>query len=611
MSLDLADFFWRPERRPDWDAALKAAMAGIEAAAGSAIPPAALLALKGLAGERPGPLDSLKLGKAAARLALGKRGQSVFRPLRIALAGAANTSLLAADLPAAGLARGLLIEVVEAPFDTAPALAAGRITLPGEDDLDAVLVLAPGDDPAQLAAGLRSRLGAAIILATTPVPAGLASADLANGDSARRRILDGNIALADGAAEGGWQVWDLAGLAAEVGTSRFFDTARYLSARLPFAAEYSLLAADHLCRLLAAMAGVAGRALVLDLDNTVWGGVIGDDGLEGLVLGAGSPEGEAFVAIQRLALHLRTRGVVLAVCSKNTETVARRGFAHPEMLLSLEDIAVFHADWSDKAAGMTAIAEALDLSPSALVLLDDNPAERAWVRQALPQAMVPELPADPAGYPAALIASGVFEHLPLTAEDAGRAASYAARAVVARARSGGDYDAWLAGLDMTLTVAPFDAVGRGRIAQLIARSNQFNLTARRYNETEVAALEADPAVLTWQARLSDRLADHGMIGVVIVRRVQGPDWVIDSWLMSCRVLERGVEQALMNRLIAEARAAGAETLTGRWIDSGRNGLVANFYDRMGFSKVADGEWRLDLHTATELPTDLVADLRGS
>lgn len=611
MSLDLADFFWRPERRPDWDASLKAAMAAIKGDAGPVIPTGPLLAVKALAGERPGPLDSLKLAKAAALLIARKSDQTVFRPLRIALAGGVNTSLLAADLPAAGLARGLLIEVVEAPFDTAPALAAGRIALAGEGRLDAVVVLAPGDDPAGLAAGLRARLSAPVILATTPLPAGLASADLANAASEYRRVMDANIALADGAAGGDWRVWDLAGLAAGVGTARFFDTARYFSARLPFAAEYSLLAADHLCRLLAAMNGVAGRALVLDLDNTVWGGVIGDDGLEGLVLGAGSPEGEAFLSVQRLALDLRARGVVLAVCSKNTEAVARGGFAHPEMLLGLEDIAVFHADWSDKAAGMTAIAEALDLGPASLVLLDDNPAERAWVRQALPQAMVPELPADPAGYPAAVIASGVFEHLPLTSEDAARAASYAARAAVLQARSTGDYDAWLAGLEMTLTVAPFDAVGRARIAQLIGKSNQFNLTTRRYSEAEVAALQADPDLLTWQARLSDRLADHGMIGIVIVRGVSGPEWEIDSWLMSCRVLERGVEQALMNRLIAEARSRGAKTLTGRWINSGRNGLVAAFYDRMGFARIADSEWRLDLSTATELPTVLVADLRGS
>ncbi len=628
MSLDVTTFFWRPPRRPDWDAALKTLSASIAAASPDTPIPAALTyPLRALAGQRPAPLDGVKLGRLAGRLKDHAAGVMGLRPFRLALVGDDTLSLLAADLPAAGLARGLLIEVVEAAFGVSAAIAAGQTTLAGS--FDAVLYMPtlrhgrslPLDREAEdahitqqrqalerAAEGLREHLGAPVILATRPVPSPLASADLANPASLPRYTQNINAALADGLADGVWLLWDLAGLAAEIGASRFRDPARYLAARMPFDPAFGPLVADHLCRLLAAMAGQSGRALVLDLDNTLWGGVIGDDGLEGIRLGQGSGEGEAFLAIQQLALDLRERGIALAVCSKNTEATARLPFEqHPEMLLKPWHIAAFHADWTDKASALTAIARNLGLTTGSLVLLDDNPFERAWVRDALPGLMVPELPDDPAGYPAALIASGIFEHLPLSGEDASRAAAFAARAAAQETLDlSGDYQAWLTSLGMSLTVAPFDAVGRGRIAQLIAKSNQFNLTTRRYTEPQVAALADDPDVLTWQARLSDRFGDHGMIGIVIVRGTSTPDWRIDSWLMSCRVLERGVEQALMNHLVVAARAAGAATLTGQYIDSGRNGLVAGFYEKLGFTAVGDGEWRLCLGRAVSLPTTLTA-----
>ena len=613
MSLDVATFFWRAPPRAERDAALAALAGDIRSAApDQPLPESLCLAARSLAGERPAPLDSLRLGRLAARIAAHPGGQRGLTPLRVLLTGALNTSPLAADLPAAGLARGLLIETVETAFDIAPALAAGAAP-PPPGPFHAVLLLSDpqaGPDPTGLVEGLRRVVGAPVILATLPQDAGLFADGYTEG-SASRRIAEINAAIAQGAAARDWLMFDLARLAAEVGTSRFLDPARRLAARTPFDPAHGPLVADRLCALLAAMAGRAARALVLDLDNTLWGGVIGDDGLDHIVLGQGSPAGEAHLAVQRLALDLRARGIALAVCSKNTEAVARLPFErHPDMLIRTGDIAVFRADWSDKATGLAAIAAELDLSPASLVLLDDNPAERAWVRAALPGVQVPELPDDPAGFPVALYASGLFEHLPLGAEDLGRAASYAARAEGRAADLAGGYQAWLAGLEMRLTVAPFDAIGRDRIVQLIARSNQFNLTTPRYSPDEVAALQADADVLAWQARLSDRLADHGMIGIVVLRGIQGPDWLIDSWLMSCRVLERGVEQALLNHLVGIACAAGARSLTGRYIDTGRNGLVSDFYDRMGFAPAGQGLWRLALDEAKLLPTTIKAEDPG-
>ncbi len=220
--------------------------------------------------------------------------------------------------------------------------------------------------------------------------------------------------------------------------------------------------------------------------------------------------------------------------------------------------------------------------------MDDNPAERERVRRELPLVSVPEIGSDPAYYPARVADLGIFEHLLLNADDVGRAASYQSRAARAELQSKvGNYEEYLRSLEMVLSVGRFDAVGRARIAQLINKSNQFNLTTRRYSEEDVRRLEEnDAGILCWQARLDDKFSGHGMIAVIIVRKSQKV-WVIDSWLMSCRVLMRGVEEALMNLLIAEAKANGVEQVIGEYISTPRNGMVADFYDRLGFARASE------------------------
>jgi FkbH-like protein len=370
-------------------------------------------------------------------------------------------------------------------------------------------------------------------------------------------------------------------------------------AKLPFTQEFVPLYADHLLRLVAASTGMARKCLVLDLDNTLWGGVVGDDGIQGLVLGQGDAVGEAFLAVQRAAHWLHSRGVLLAVCSKNDDAVARAAFRdHPDMLLRLEDIAVFQANWHDKATNLRAIAAALSIGIDSLVLLDDNPAERALVRAALPEVAVPELPPDPADYPAVLLAAGYFEPLVFTAEDRERAGQYRANAErAALASSCVDMDTYLRSLDMTIHFAPFDAVGRPRIAQLTNRSNQFNLTTRRHDEAAIAALESRADAFTLQIRLADRFGDNGMIGVVICTKV-GTDWVIDTWLMSCRVLNRRVEEAVLDVLAESGRARGVTRLVGLYIPTERNGMVRDHYPRLGFQPAGTDRgadrWHLDL-----------------
>ena len=366
---------------------------------------------------------------------------------------------------------------------------------------------------------------------------------------------------------------------------------------------------ELLARIAAAAVGRSHKCLVLDLDNTLWGGVIGDDGVGGIRLGQGTPVGEAFSAFQAYVQALAKRGVILAVCSKNDAAVAEAGFAHAEMTLARGDIAAFVANWNDKASNLRAIARTLDIGLDSLVFVDDNPAERDIVRRELPEVAVPELPDDVAGYAARLAAGGYFEAVSFTSDDASRGRSYALNAQRAASLSQAtDIDGYLRGLDMTLDVQPVDAATLPRVTQLINKTNQFNLTTRRCTEAEVERLAGDPAVVALALRLSDKFGDNGLISVVIARpdgTVAERELLIDSWLMSCRVLGRQVEQATLGALLDAAGRLGATALVGEYRPSGRNAMVASHYERLGFSLqpappgAAAGAtfWRLDIGAA--------------
>jgi FkbH-like protein len=288
---------------------------------------------------------------------------------------------------------------------------------------------------------------------------------------------------------------------------------------------------------------------------------------------------------------MKRRGVILAVCSKNYDEVARGPFLeHPDMALRESDIAVFQANWADKPSNLEAIAASLDIGLDALVFLDDNSAERAQVRAALPMVAVPELPADPAYYPLYLASAGYFEAVAYSQEDAARADSYLSNArraeVKQQVRDLGEY---LRALDMTLDVRAFDEPGRARIAQLINKSNQFNVTTRRYTEADVRVFEQDPAALTLQARLQDKFSDFGMIGVVIARpHDSDPEaYDIDTWLMSCRVLGRRVEEGMLEALVALVRNAGRRRLYAHYLPTEKNRMVRELFDLLGFELIAE------------------------
>jgi FkbH-like protein len=564
-----------------------------------------------LASYRLSAAQSISLGRA---IAAAREAGANFAPLtafRLAVLSNTTTDLIADALPAAAARHGVALELVLPDYDQVMQEALDPSSHVNSAKPDAVLLAVDYrwlklDRPSldgtadqvvdraierieAVMTGIKQGCGAPLMLQTVPQPpSGLfGSYDRLTQGTVRSLIEAVNHRIAKLAKEGGNFLVDIAALAERIGTDNWFDPVRFFAYKLPFSPDCDLVYADVIGRVLGAIRGKARKCLVLDLDNTVWGGVIGDDGMEGIKIGQGSPVGEAFLAIQTLALDLKARGIMLAVSSKNTDAVAREPFrSHPDMLLRESDISVFQANWLDKPSNLESIARTLNIGIDALVFLDDNGAERAQVRAALPMVAVPELPEDPSAYPWHLMAAGYFEAVSFSAEDSLRAASYASDAlraeVMQKSRDLGDY---LSSLDMVITYASFTPNGRQRIAQLINKSNQFNLTTRRYSEPDVKALEDVPDVFTLQVRLEDKFGDLGMIGVIIARPTNEggiPTWEIDTWLMSCRVLGRKVEEAMLSKLVNTARDAGISRIIGVYIPTSKNSMVKEHYKKLGF-----------------------------
>ncbi|MDD4914739.1 MAG: HAD-IIIC family phosphatase [Methylococcales bacterium] len=556
-------------------------------------------------------------------------------PFRLGVISNANSHFLAPALTATAARHGIDLECIEADYGQILQEALDPDSTINRARPDAVLIaidyrglplrFTPGDEKAHaetvgqclqhIAAirnGLHENGGAFCIVQTLarPVKSLTGSFELALPGTMRSLINAINIGLAESLAGTTDILLDVADLAETVGLAQWHDPTFWNLAKLPFSSLYLPLYAEHICRIIAAQRGKSRRCLILDLDNTVWGGIIGDDGLEGIVIGQGDATGEAHLDVQQTALGLRERGIVLAVSSKNTDEIARKPFReHPDMLLREEHLAVFQANWNDKATNITAIAKELSLGLDAMAFLDDNPVERNLVRQMLPMVAVPELPADPALYTRYLLAAGLFEAVAFSAEDGRRAEFYQDNARrVALQQQVGDLDAYLVSLDMHISFQAFDDTGRTRITQLINKSNQFNLTTRRYSEEEVRETQNSADCFTLQVRLSDVFGDNGMISVIICRQAD-EDWEIDTWLMSCRVLGRKVEMAVLQEILLHARSRGVRRLLGCYRPTERNQLVADHYAKLGFEAGAvdaDGasHWLLDVATTPEQPVPM-------
>ena len=346
--------------------------------------------------------------------------------------------------------------------------------------------------------------------------------------------------------------------------------------------------------------GHAVKCLVLDLDNTLWGGVVADDGIEGIAIGP-TGEGEPFHRFQQYLRELKRRGLLLSVCSKNDPETALRPFReHSDMVLREDDFAVFIANWQPKVDNLRAIQQALNIGLDSMVFLDDSPFERDMVRQYLPQVIVPDLPEEPADYVRSIAELNLFEAISFTGEDGERSRYYqlqASRELAQQAFT--DVNNYLRSLEMRVVVERFDPVHLPRIAQLVQRSNQFNLTTRRYSLAECEALMNDHnRTLPVYVKLSDRFGDYGLISVVVVRS-EGDTAHIDGWLMSCRVISRGVEQHAMNHVVAWAREQGIRRLVGRYIPTAKNAMVREFFAQFGYTRssgddTSETTWELDV-----------------
>jgi FkbH-like protein len=393
---------------------------------------------------------------------------------------------------------------------------------------------------------------------------------------------------------------DLNSIAARIGMDHWSDPARWFSYKIANTVEATFAMAKSLTALVCAMYGRSRKVLVLDLDNTLWGGVIGDDGMDGIRIGRETPVSEAYTAFQEYCLRVRDRGILLAVCSKNNEDMAKSGFAHPDSVLRLEHFSAFRANWEPKHENILAIAEELNLGADSFVFVDDNPAERAIVEAQIPGIAVPDVGGEVAKYPSIIEAGRYFESLSLRKEDLMRSNLYAENSQRAKlAQKFTNYGEYLDSLEMTAEIDVFNATYMERIAQLTNKTNQFNLTTRRYTVANLQASVADNKNIGIYGKLTDRFGDNGLISIVL-GHVDKTDLHLDLWLMSCRVLKRDMEVAMLDDLVERARQRNVQRLIGYYLPTDKNVMVADHYEKLGFSLIsrdnASGTavWSLDI-----------------
>ena len=382
---------------------------------------------------------------------------------------------------------------------------------------------------------------------------------------------------------------DLAYLQAVHGMERFSSQTAWYAYKYAVSLDCIPYLCQSIANIVKSIFGKNKKALALDLDNTLWGGIVGDDGAEGLVLGNETPAGMAYTEFQTYLKALSQLGVLLNVCSKNEEAAALSGLARTDSVLRRDDFICFKANWEPKSQNIAAMAQELNILADSFVFVDDNPAEREIVRQYLPNVAVPELTC-PEDYIAALDRNGYFEVTNLSADDARRNAMY--KENIQRTQleaSFASYDDYLKSLDMHCQIDKFDAPHAERITQLINKTNQFNLTTRRYTAAEVSALMEDDSYLTLYGRLEDKFGDNGLVTALIAHRTDAQTLDIDLWIMSCRTFKRQLEYAMFDELVRRAKAMGIKTIVGHYYPTAKNLLVRDFYGTIGFEKTAEDD----------------------
>jgi len=410
-------------------------------------------------------------------------------------------------------------------------------------------------------------------------------------------------------SNGNLHVLDIALLQSQIGRERFYDPRLYVNASMSFSVDSHELIAKNIIDLLRVFQGGAKKCLILDLDNTLWGGIIGDDGVEKIELGD-LGQGRSFTQLQSWAKELKKRGILLAICSKNTESVAKVPFInHPDMQLRLEDIAVFVANWEDKASNIRKIQESLNIGFDSMVFIDDNSFERELVKSLLPTVTVPEMPEDPAEYLSYLESLNLFEAGILSTLDKDRTSLI--QTDLERKKMEGQFvnpADFLKNLEMKAVLSKFNKFNTPRIAQLSERSNQYNLRTVRYSEQDIQRISQDPGYMSFAVSLGDRLGDHGLIAVVVLRQ-EVDTLFIENWFMSCRVLKRGVEYVTLNKILALARERACKRIKGEYLPTKKNTLVENHFQDLNFQDLGGGFWGLDVtsHQSGEHFIEITSD----
>ena len=389
-------------------------------------------------------------------------------------------------------------------------------------------------------------------------------------------------------------ICDLAELQAKLGRDFCFDSSVYVSTEMLLSLDALPYVASRTLDIVCAIRGSFRKCLILDLDNTLWGGVVGDDGWENIQIGHGLGIGKAFSEFQQWVRKLKDRGIILCICSKNDEDKAREPFEkNPEMVLRLDDIAVFMANWDNKVENIRTIQRILNIGFDSMVFLDDNPFERNMVREGIPELCVPELPEDPGDYLEYLYGLNLFETASYSSADKDRTKQYQVEARRASsALSFANEADFLKSLGMVSEVRGFDSFNIPRVAQLSQRSNQFNLRTVRYTEDEVRKMGEDPGFACFSFTLADKFGDNGLICVVILEKRDDATLFVNTWFMSCRVLKRGMEAFTLNTLVAYAREHGFKRIVGEYLPTAKNGMVADHYLRLGFSPLPEAPQRL-------------------
>lgn len=395
---------------------------------------------------------------------------------------------------------------------------------------------------------------------------------------------------------------DISSIQNQVGKANTFQPSLYISTEMVWNIDVLPKVASKTIDLIKAINGKFKKCVILDLDNTTWGGIIGDDGIENIQIGS-LGIGKAFTEFQYWIKKLKERGIIVAVCSKNTESIAKEPFEkHPDMVLRLEDISVFKANWDNKADNIRQIQSILNIGFDSMVFLDDNPFERNMVRENVPDIYVPELPEDPADYLEFLYGLNLFETVSFSHEDQERTKLYQIEAERAQAHQKfANEDDFLENLEMLSDVKPFNRFNTPRVAQLSQRSNQFNLRTIRYSESDIESMSKSNDHANFSFTLEDKYGDNGLICVIIAKKENSKILFIDTWFMSCRVLKRGMEHFALNAVVGYAKENGFKYIKGEYIPTAKNGMVKDHYLNLGFKK-RDSHFFLDVDTYKDKKT---------